>query len=100
VTVVLANLKKITKSNYHLPIGHLDFSNNVFSFIKQLHFLHVSVFFLNQSQPLQISRRDSTISSGDLGDPLTKSQGLESSLKGIPNYINNANDNGGGYTKK
>jgi hypothetical protein len=42
--------------------------------------LQVWVFLRNHSQPLHISKRDSANSSGDLADPLNKSQTLASGL--------------------
>jgi hypothetical protein len=42
--------------------------------------LQVWVFLRNHSQPLHISKRDAANSSGDLSDPLNKSQTLASSL--------------------
>jgi hypothetical protein len=42
--------------------------------------LQVWVFLRNHSQPLHISKRDSANSSGDLSDPLNKSQTLASDI--------------------
>ena len=63
---------------YHFPTGHLAFANIDLAAIKQPHFWHVCVLGLKNSQPLQISNLADATSSGDLGDPLNKSQGLTS----------------------
>ena len=63
---------------YHFPIGHLAFANIDLAAIKHPHFLQVCVLGLKKSQPLQISNLASATSSGDLGEPLNKSQGFTS----------------------
>ena len=77
--IVLINFFREYKF-YHFPIGHLAFNNIDLAFIKHPHFWHVCVLGLKNSQPLQISNLAAATSSGDLGDPLNKSQGLTSSL--------------------
>jgi hypothetical protein len=83
---VHVNQKKITKSNYHLSIGHFASRKVVFNFIKHPHCLHLTRRLLKYGHSLQIFRRYSMRSLSLLGcEGSNKSLNFTSSL--IPTHL-------------